>query len=516
MPDPKRRASPEPLVVGTRDHTVYGQHMTFQEQLADSLKSAPWYFISLAAHIVAYLILMNVSLGSAPVQEEPVVLQADSLQDEVPILEEEPPPPEPEKPPEEEVVVDEPVVSDEVETVNVSDENNPINESLGPFEGKGLNDVIGAGGGGGGGSGKYGKRRGVGKGGGTAQQKAVDLGLEWLKNHQSPDGYWDSDGFSQMCKLNKCDGPGGALHDVGNTGVALLAFLGAGNTLNTGRYKEVLKKGLKYLVEMQDPDDGCFGPKAHQHFMYNHALAALAMVEGFYLSRAPHLKNAAQKGVEFVQRARNPYKAWRYAYPPDGDNDVSVSGWMLFVLFAAKDAGLQVEDASIKDGMAFIDEMTDQATWRTGYHEKGSPPAREVEDMDKWPQDKSESMTAVALLVRFFDKQDPGTSEAMKGAATLLGRCLPTWDTGAGTIDFYYWYYASYAMYQMSGKYWKEWQDKMLDAVVRSQRTDGDEKGSWDPQVDPWGDAGGRVYSTAINTLCLEVFYRYDKIFGAR
>ena len=48
------------------------------------------------------------------------------------------------------------------------------------------------------------------------------------------------------------------------------------------------------------------------------------------------------------------------------------------------------------------------------------------------------------------------------------------------------------------------------------KRKDGDEKGSWDPQVDPWGDQGGRVYSTAINTLCLEVYYRYDRIMGAR
>jgi hypothetical protein len=32
--------------------------------------------------------------------------------------------------------------------------------------------------------------------------------------------------------------------------------------------------------------------------------------------------------------------------------------------------------------------------------------------------------------------------------------------------------------------------------------------GSWDP--DPlWGGYGGRVYSTAVGALCLEVYYRY-------
>jgi hypothetical protein len=55
----------------------------------------------------------------------------------------------------------------------------------------------------------------------------------------------------------------------------------------------------------------------------------------------------------------------------------------------------------------------------------------------------------------------------------------------------------------------------MEKAIVGSQRTEGDEKGSWDP-VGPWGYAGGRVYSTALMTLCMEVYFRYGKVLGAR
>ena len=55
----------------------------------------------------------------------------------------------------------------------------------------------------------------------------------------------------------------------------------------------------------------------------------------------------------------------------------------------------------------------------------------------------------------------------------------------------------------------------MKPAVIETQRRDGDEKGSWDP-VGPWGYAGGRVYATALMTLCMEVYFRYGRVLGAR
>ena len=51
-------------------------------------------------------------------------------------------------------------------------------------------------------SGRGGQRNLKTNGGSKATQGAVDLGLEWLKNHQSPDGYWDCDNFTTQCKLN--------------------------------------------------------------------------------------------------------------------------------------------------------------------------------------------------------------------------------------------------------------------------------------------------------------------------
>ena len=47
-----------------------------------------------------------------------------------------------------------------------------------------------------------------------------------------------------------------------------------------------------------------------------------------------------------------------------------------------------------------------------------------------------------------------------------------------------------------------------------SQRTDGEScryLGSWDP-IGPWGLEGGRVASTALMAMCLEVDYRYERV----
>ena len=124
-------------------------------------------------------------------------------------------------------------------------------------------------------------------------------------------------------------------------------------------------------------------------------------------------------------------------------------------------------------------------------------------------------MTAVSLLCRIFLGQDPDEDPILVKQADLLRRNLPEWDPDGFGCDMYYWYYGTYAMYQMGGKHWRAWQKSLKHAVVDTQRKDGDYKGSWDP-VGPWGYSGGRVYSTAIMTLSLEVYFRYSQVIGAR
>jgi hypothetical protein len=133
--------------------------------------------------------------------------------------------------------------------------------------------------------------------------------------------------------------------------------------------------------------------------------------------------------------------------------------------------------------------------------------------MDRFPADRSEALTAVGLLVRIFLGENPADSEAIQKGVDLCLKVLPEWDESSGSIDMYYWYYGSLALFQVGDEPWKAWNKAMKSAIVDHQRRDGDECGSWDP-VGPWGREGGRVYSTAVCVMCLEVYYRYVRLFG--
>ena len=119
------------------------------------------------------------------------------------------------------------------------------------------------------------------------------------------------------------------------------------------------------------------------------------------------------------------------------------------------------------------------------------------------------------MLTRVFLDENPETSKPIQQGARLCLERLPVWNEGDGSVDHYYWYYGTLAMFQVSGRQWAKWNKAMKKAIVDHQCKNGCEKGSWDP-IGPWGEDGGRVYATAVMTMCLEVYYRYGKVFGTK
>jgi hypothetical protein len=286
---------------------------------------------------------------------------------------------------------------------------------------------------------------------------------------------------------------------VGVTGLALTALvrtreLGASKSLD-----EPIERAGRFLLAIQQ-ENGCFGPQSGQHFMYGHAFATLGVAAWEAASTARPHADSLRRALEFIERARNPYKGWRYSAQPDGDNDASMTSAMMIAFDGAMDAGMTVEVTAVEDGLRYLDELTDPRSGRTGYHERGTGPARNTATMDRFPADRSEALTAAMLHARSLLDLKFRRADSTRSVA-LLAALLPKWDD-AGSTDFYYWFHGTQALRAIGGATWTAWRGAVADALLPHQSREGHAAGSFDPH-DPWGEDGGRVYATAINLWTL-------------
>jgi hypothetical protein len=490
-------------------------------RLEQRVGALPWWVISAVVHAVLFLLVTLLSVALPPPQVDEVTITSDVARKKEPEYD-------PKKKrdifknPHEvkhETKVENPVViheqaevTDHFETENDMDSQTSRGHEDAisdiPLGGTGVTGVMGVGGGGMAGCFGYrdggGRKRAVARfGGSAATESAVEAALRWLKRHQEADGHWNCLKYSTNERGRAKGG------DVGVTSLALLAFLGAGHTAKAGRFSDNVRRAQAWLVAQQDEKTGEVGPKGKASIgrAYNHAMAALALAEAYGMTRDPQLRAPAQRAMGCVARWQNPYSGWRYA-PRDGDADPSVTGWMLMAVKSAKISGLRTDAGAFQGGVKLLDSATVQRganAGKTRYKFNGGSRGR-------W-----QSMTSVSLFCRLLMgyRRD---QKLLVRQADLLAAEPPDWRTMAGGDQghsMYYWYYGTLAMFQMGGKHWAGWNRKMKSALLPNQRRGGpmdgstkDVDGSWDP-VSYWGLRGGRVYTTAVNALSLEVYYRY-------
>ena len=499
---------PTKIKIESHHPPIWEKEEDFGQVMSEQLKHAPWLALSLLAHLVVVLIAW-VLLDEPKDNKDLLLLNMDQQEEEEELEEEV----EEVEEVEEEDVIDEEVQEEEITedeiTENIEDVTDTVESA---FDSDGWNTAVGLGGGAGG---KWGGRAGgrkalEGKNRGAA--RAIDDGLQWLKDHQDDDGRWDADGFMKHDTSGvPTDNAGLPIHDVGVTALALLAYLGDGSTMRGGPYQDQVKDAVVWLRKQQG-SSGLFGTANSSSFIYDHAIATYAMCEAYGLSKYATLRKNAEKGLAYLEAHRNPYAVWRYQ-PRDGDNDLSVTGWCIMAYKSAEGFGLEVNPKAMEYSLDYLDKLTDPNNGSAGYQEPGQPSSREPGDHStRFPPEKGEAMTAVGLFCRFFlgqNHKDPENEVMRRAADTILSK--PPRDANDGSVDHYYWYYASYALYQMGGTHWTQWSKALDPAVVKVQRSDGNFKGSWDSDG-AWGENGGRVYSTAILVLTLEAFYRYTAL----
>jgi hypothetical protein len=317
--------------------------------------------------------------------------------------------------------------------------------------------------------------------GGTKQsERTVAAALHWLAGHQQQDGHWC---FSAPTGSNKglaFPNPGAWRSDCAATALALLTFLGSGQThQSSGPYQKTVAAALGWLLKQQRADGDLAADTADKKHVA-HALGALTLCETYAMTADKNVGRAAQKAIEFLA-AQQDAKTGGWADGPGRSPTLSATVWHILALQSAKGGGLNVAEATWEKASRFLAAM--EAENGAAYGETN-------------PTETSPAATAAGLLCRMY-------LAGQGGPAVGLNQASPS--PKDGVFNFH----ATLYLHRQSGPAWDAWNRAQRRQLVDAQVKDGAEAGSWWNPDDVCTADGGRLFQTAVNTLSLEVYYRY-------
>jgi len=348
------------------------------------------------------------------------------------------------------------------------------------------------------------RRMALADGGSEASEAAVELGLAWLAAHQYEDGGWRFDLKQAPQCQGECRDSGNGRSTTASTGLALLAFLGAGYTQDEGPYKQTVSDGLYYLIQrmtitsmggdlrdrsMSQEQAGNIVIIRQSGSMYDHAIATLALCEAYAMTKDSNLAQPAQEAINFIVNAQYESGGWQYEpiwEAPTPTADTTVTGWQVTALKSAKLARLKVPREVWYKISDFLDTVQSDNGSRYGY---------------KKPAKNRKTTSTVGLFCRMMLGWPADHKPLMKGVVRIAEQ-LPHEN------NMYFNYYASQVLHHFGGRGWKRFNPKMRDYLVATQSPAGHERGSWYFD-EKHSHHGGRLYTTTLAILTLEVYYRY-------
>ena len=318
-------------------------------------------------------------------------------------------------------------------------------------------------------------------------EKAVRAALEWLARKQLPDGRWTGPAL-------RSEQGGTFSYSIGLTGLSLLSFLAEGHTGKGGDFAPTVRKGLEFLMSEQKIS-GLIGSD-QGNYLYNHSIAALALLEAAMMTRDEALATASAAAVNFTVSAQNETGGWGYS-ARSADNDTSVAGWQILLLRLAKLYGNQGVITSLVQANNQLQLMTD-SEGKVGYRGRLQFPNGYL------------ALTAVGMTSHQMSTHTPDPELLARQAGVLLERSpiLGTVPADFPMNDLYFAYFGTLAMHQYGGDAWRKWYSPLREKLLKTQSPDG----SWPESFDRWWLHGGQVYTTAISVLTLQTPVRYPRL----
>lgn len=357
--------------------------------------------------------------------------------------------------------------------------------------------------------GRLGDRSGAGRSAAVASgaatvksEAAVDDALRWLAAHQHNDGGWsvrltDPHGPCKGECKNPLKNPDDApTPRTAATGLALLAFLGAGHTHQSGEYAETVRHGIYFL--RSQARDTSFGTDLQNGSMYGHGIASFALAEAYVLTADEELRELLEGVTMYCASAQNQQGGWGYI--PGGPGDITLTAWQIMALKTAEQREITSPTEVIPRAKAYVLTLANESRNRFGY---------------KTPDPKL-STTAIGLVLQLYFGHQPGETSMTEGLDWLAENGpSPTWPVKQGPplTNVYYDYYAMLALHHSQHVGRMDFARTLRDHLLATQATEGHEAGSWHFD-DRYGSVGGRLYTTAMCALILQTPYRYLPLSG--
>lgn len=309
-----------------------------------------------------------------------------------------------------------------------------------------------------------------------ATEAVIRGAIRFLASKQLPNGAWGMTDFEKR-------------HPVAMTAYTLMAFLAAGHLPGEGEEGKVARAGLQYLLDSAKPD-GTFGDRSLGQYMYNHGVATIALAELYGQSQAADIKPKLDRAIKLIVSSQNPEGGWRYR-PIAQDADVSVTVLQVVGLRAAKNAGIEVPQATIEQAVRYVKSCYDPGSGGFTYQPGNRAPGY--------------ARTAAAIyslqVCGLYD--DPLVKRGSEYLMKNFGQ--REWFT-YGT------FYAVPAQYMLGGETWKSWYPRMKTQLMRQVLREGD-RAYWDGSIDMGSNGLGPVYATAVYAAVLAMPWNYVPIY---
>jgi hypothetical protein len=326
----------------------------------------------------------------------------------------------------------------------------------------------------------------------TAADAMVLRALRWLKGCQEPGGGWHTASGGGKTQF---DGAAPAM-----TGLALLAFLGHGETPASPEFGTTVRRAIEWLMAHQTAEGRFTGSDEHE---YSLPIAAYALCEAAAMTRRPDVRAAAARSIEVIIRGQNEAGLWDYGCIKGKRNDVSYGGWCAQALKAADMAGLpnpELKTSLHRAAQGFRNTHISEGVFGYTLTDQESP----------------EAMTGVSVLC--LQLLGAPRDAALRQGLRRVGEGTVEWEKPVPSNPLYAWYYQTQARFHEGGSVWSQWQnhfEKELgqhQTVLRGAGKDPAGK-AFDTGYWPAAAAGeycqSRVYNTTLCALMLEVPYRY-------